>query len=149
MGERNEGWLPINLPLARKLRLEKGLNTKEIAKHCGVDPKTAYRWLNGTQNVSVPNLPLLAQILGCTVVELTNLNLEQQPIHEVEDRDQDLEFADTANKAVATLTTTALEGFRLNIPDNASEEEVSRIVIEVRRITGANEIVFISKPDHK
>lgn len=87
MFTRREKTPVIDLALAS--RLFKDCFTKEtaaanyldLADRCGVDSKTAERWLNGKQQPDRRNLALLAKALGCTVGQL--LGNDAHPLREV------------------------------------------------------------------
>ena len=51
----------------RELRLERGASIQAVADSLGVSPQAVGKWERGEANPSAMQLPVLADLLGCTI----------------------------------------------------------------------------------
>jgi transcriptional regulator with XRE-family HTH domain len=54
----------------RKIRLERGMTQKELARCLNVTPNAVTQWEKGTRNPSLNNVKKMAEILHCTTDEI-------------------------------------------------------------------------------
>ena len=70
-------------PIAKKLRVEKGLKQKEVAKEIGTSSGNLCRFENGQQGLSLQLLEKLSKKLGTTPEELLTFNSQPSEIQEL------------------------------------------------------------------
>lgn len=61
----------------RKIRLERGMTQKELARCLNVTPNAVTQWEKGTRNPSLVNVKRMSNILHCTTDEILSSVVEE------------------------------------------------------------------------